>query len=339
MLQTFRKNLTSIFGIFVLILVGLLMLGFGVGTPGGGGAAPQVIAKVGDVEITYLDYQRQLQGIRSRERARLGTNFNQMEKFLNLEQQALDSLIQETVTDSFARDLGLTASVKDIEDQLTQAGVNRATFDAFRRSQGLSELQVEELMRTQLIRTQLGSFFGDGSEPSALEVKAVFEQNNTQKKFIFARISRESSKEAVDVSDEEALKAYFSENLERFRKPSKTRFQFVVFKNSDFEKEVDVLPEDIEQAYRENRRNFRTPHRVQLRQIMISKGEGDENRKKAEEILKKLEEGEPFAELARASSEDEATKNNGGDIGWSELNALEPSFKQAVVNLAPGEFQ
>ena len=60
--------------------------------------------------------------------------------------------------------------------------------------------------------------------------------------------------------------------------------------------------------------------------------------KKAQDIIKKLNEGEDFAKLAKKNSKDEATASNGGDLGYFELDEMVEEFSEAVKTLKVNEY-
>ncbi|MCY4401896.1 MAG: peptidylprolyl isomerase [Candidatus Poribacteria bacterium] len=58
----------------------------------------------------------------------------------------------------------------------------------------------------------------------------------------------------------------------------------------------------------------------------------------AEEIVKKLEAGEEFTELAKTYSDDSETKEKGGDIGILTITTLNPEIREIVESLEVGKF-
>lgn len=55
--------------------------------------------------------------------------------------------------------------------------------------------------------------------------------------------------------------------------------------------------------------------------------------KKANEIIEKLNNDEDFSELAKEYSDDDATKDDGGDLGYFDYDEMEEAFSEAVKNL------
>ncbi|RMG29831.1 MAG: molecular chaperone SurA [Gammaproteobacteria bacterium] len=60
-------------------------------------------------------------------------------------------------------------------------------------------------------------------------------------------------------------------------------------------------------------------------------------RRRAEQLRKRILNGEDFADLARAHSEDTLSAANGGDLGWVNPGQMVPAFEEAMNRLAPGQ--
>ncbi len=64
----------------------------------------------------------------------------------------------------------------------------------------------------------------------------------------------------------------------------------------------------------------------------------EEAKKQAEKIIKKLEDGEDFADLAKEYSDDEATAEDGGDLGYFNTDDMDENFMEAVKELDNDEY-
>ena len=60
--------------------------------------------------------------------------------------------------------------------------------------------------------------------------------------------------------------------------------------------------------------------------------------KKAKEVIKKLDEGKKFANLAKKYSDDDATKNKGGDLGTFKYADMEEDFSKACKDLEVNKY-
>lgn len=64
----------------------------------------------------------------------------------------------------------------------------------------------------------------------------------------------------------------------------------------------------------------------------------DAAKKKAEEIIAKLNKGEKFSDLAKKYSEDEGTKENGGDLGYFNTGQMVKEFEEAAYKLKTNKY-
>jgi foldase protein PrsA len=70
---------------------------------------------------------------------------------------------------------------------------------------------------------------------------------------------------------------------------------------------------------------------VHAAQILLS-NQGD-----AAKVLQALKQGQDFSALAKQYSQDVATKDNGGDLGWFPRGVMDPQFEAIAFQLQPGQ--
>jgi peptidyl-prolyl cis-trans isomerase SurA len=78
---------------------------------------------------------------------------------------------------------------------------------------------------------------------------------------------------------------------------------------------------------------------VQARHILVRINAAQDDataRAKAQAISARLAAGADFAEVAKETSEDTNTRNQGGDLGWFAADAFGPQFGQQVTSLTDG---
>lgn len=68
------------------------------------------------------------------------------------------------------------------------------------------------------------------------------------------------------------------------------------------------------------------------------KAKEKEAKAKAEEIIEKIKKGEDFGKLAKKYSDDEGTKENGGDLGYFNTGDMVEEFEEAAYNLEVNEY-
>jgi parvulin-like peptidyl-prolyl isomerase len=112
-------------------------------------------------------------------------------------------------------------------------------------------------------------------------------------------------------------------------------------------KSVNVDEADARKYFEAHKAEFeqvRARHiliRVQGSAVAVRPGEKDlteaEALAKAQDLRKRIQAGEDFAQLARQESDDTGTGANGGDLGFFRHGQMVPSFEQAAFALQPGD--
>lgn len=99
--------------------------------------------------------------------------------------------------------------------------------------------------------------------------------------------------------------------------------------------------QQVRAFYEEHRAEMSRPEQIQARHILIKVPQGadaatvEAARLRLEEMHVKISQGEDFASVARAGSED-ASAGEGGDLGYFPRGRMMPEFETAAFALAPG---
>lgn len=99
----------------------------------------------------------------------------------------------------------------------------------------------------------------------------------------------------------------------------------------------------VQDFYQKNKSEFQRVEGIHLANILFKTEAGASSKDqlkqktKAQEIWGRLKKGENFAELARAFSQDSSAAQ-GGDLGTFKIDELDPTLREAVAPLSPGEF-
>ena len=126
---------------------------------------------------------------------------------------------------------------------------------------------------------------------------------------------------------------------ETFRQRIREEIIVEALRQKHVSQEILISPQKIETYYAEHTNDFKVNDQIKLRRIILSKprtGSADAVRKVGQEILAKLDEGVPFAEMASVYSEG-ADRAQGGDYEWTEPSKLAKEIAAAVSSLKPGQ--
>jgi peptidyl-prolyl cis-trans isomerase SurA len=102
---------------------------------------------------------------------------------------------------------------------------------------------------------------------------------------------------------------------------------------------IIISPYKIEKYYAEHLDEFKLGDQVKLRTLMLdarAMPRAGMAKELARELLKQIEGGASFADLARIYSQD-SFREKGGDRGWIERDALRKELSDVAFSLKPGE--
>ena len=344
------------------------MLGFGVDAFMGRQAVGP-IARINNHEIPYNDFLRRYDQIRQHFQSQFGENFHLIEPQLNIRQQAIDSLISDNLLENFSSKLGLAASTAQVESRLLanpyfQGQFSPQAYKQYLRAVGMTGGQLERAMKKEILSAQITGLFTDAARPTASEVASMYNNQNAKIALDYVEIDPKDFEDKVDVNNEEEIQKFFDASKNRYVLPRKVKLSYVAYRPADFYDEVQLDDGELKDLLELNEDEFSKPRKVRLKQIFFSTGNAaaaesaipflneeskapeeaqqqtsDELvRARAENALKRLEDGEKFEDLAKELSEDAATKDSGGDLGFKTFDELTPEISRTADTLDVGDF-
>ena len=132
-------------------------------------------------------------------------------------------------------------------------------------------------------------------------------------------------------------------SIDRMQQDITRRLQISKLLDQEITPKVSVQDNDIKAFYDQNLERFKESDSIRASHILIaippnaSAADKQQARAKADAVLKKVQSGADFAQLARAESQDRGSAENGGDLGFFGKGQMVPAFEAAVFNLKPGE--
>ena len=106
---------------------------------------------------------------------------------------------------------------------------------------------------------------------------------------------------------------------------------------------VNVSEDQIRARYQEMTRNTDAVSRVRLRHILLEVADGASEdelraaRDRAATIAQQVRAGASFEELAREHSDDAATRDQGGELGWIERGSLATEWEDIIFVMDEGD--
>lgn len=248
------------------------------------------------------------------------------------------------------------------EGQATGA-FDQAQYETIMKSlqkQGINRGAFQELMEANLAIARLERGAAEAGVISDAEARLRFLNTFTKTKAHTLTLRAADFSEDLEITDE-AAEAYFTDNADQYMVPEQFQLKVIRF-STDI---ADVSDDEIEAHFAANEADR---EHLELRHLAVGKlgiesapegGEpetvrkqramrnsqnqtqNDINKKKLEAALKELEAGKTFEEVAGELNAD-YTKNNGGSLGWVDVDGdggLQERFGVAAATavLALGE--
>jgi peptidyl-prolyl cis-trans isomerase D len=220
-----------------------------------------------------------------------------------------------------------------------------AALIANRFNQSVAEF--EEGIRQSIVVHRLQALITGGVTVSDQEVRDTYRKESIKIKFDYAVLSAEDLRKTINPSDAE-LEGFFKQNAARYATavPEERKITYFAFTPSELPGGVPhPTDQEIQQYFKAHESEYSTPEQARSRHILIKVApnadpQADAAAKaKAEGILKQIQGGANFADLAKKYSDDPGSKDSGGELGFSQRGRMVPQFDNAIFTQKIGDTQ
>ena len=207
--------------------------------------------------------------------------------------------------------------------------------------------EFEENVKHDIAIRRLESLITAGVTVSDQEVRDTFRKSGTKIKFDYAVISADDLRKQINPSDAD-LEAFFKKNAARYANavPEQRSITYFAFTPDQAPGGVQQpTQQEIQQYYTAHQSEYATPEQARSRHILIKVDPGADAKTdaaakaKAEGILKELQGGANFAELAKKYSDDPGSKDTGGELGFAQRGRMVPEFDNAIFTQKIGDYK
>lgn len=348
MLRSIRENAQ---GWIAWVAIGLIIIPFalwGIGDYFGVGGEANV-ARVDDTTITLQEFQQAYEDQRNRLRSMLGSDFASLDDE-TIRQDVLDSLIRQSVLQQSADDIGLRVSNEQLARQIqsmpifqTNGQFSKETFEQVLRSQGIPAELFEAQMRQSLLTEQLNAAITSTAIVTKPELEKAIQLEKQRRDIGYLVLPWTQFKDDVTVDDAE-LEDYYEAHRQDFALPEQVSIEYLELSVDELASGLEVDEQELRQLYDDQTASFTTEEQRRASQILIDLSQIDSSLvamttglSKARSLLRLLNQGADFGELAKVNSDDAETAEQGGDLGFFGKGDLDPAIEQALFALeTPG---
>jgi peptidyl-prolyl cis-trans isomerase D len=344
----------SILWLIVFAFIGTIFYSWGMGgssssSPGG------IVATVNGSKISQAEYERTFNNIINFYREQFQDQFSEeLIQKLDLKTQALDTLIQKEILLIKANELNIQVSDTEVINQINTLAAfqknkvfNNTVYQNYLKFKRLTPLEFEESQRELLLLEKIRNIIKSNAKVSPNELDEAFILANEKIKLDYIVIPNNHFKSEKKVNKEE-IESFYEKNKNRFEIPERIKVQYVKAIPKTYENLIDIRDEDIEDYYKTKIADFRIkkmykaahilfrpePKNDSSEEIIRSEGQAKE---KANDVLKKINNGASFSDLAKKYSNDPVSGENGGSLGEFPEGMMVTEFENALRKLKPKE--
>ncbi len=345
MLQFIRSRAQ---GVISWIIVGLIIIPFALwGINNYQNEVVVSVATVNDVDITQREYQEEYHRERSRLQAMYGEDFDiSLLGEQRIKREVLERLVetellyQKGVEEGLGiSDTQLGLAIKSIEAFKGDNGFDSEIYKRALAMQGMSPARFEPYYRRALVVDQLQAGIVNTAFVTANEIEDLAALSGQQRKLSYINISADQFMDKVTV-DEAALKSHYDMNQQLYATPEKVSLQYVELTVDGIADSIEITDKEVKEAYEDRLAEFTEEEQRRASHILILvDDEVDDSaaRKRATEILARIESGEDFAKLAKEFSQDPGSAELGGDLEFFGRGVMDESFEEVAFSLQKGE--
>jgi peptidyl-prolyl cis-trans isomerase D len=275
------------------------------------------------------------------------------------EQQVGQQLVQQQVLLEKADELGIRATDDDVRQYLHTGPTGDVIFpngkfigndqyaSLISQRLNMSVKEFEDSVKTDIVVRRLQSLIAGGVTVSDQEVRDSYRKQNIKIKFDYAIISADDLRKTINPSDSD-LEAFFKKNAVRYASgvPEERKITYFAFTPSQIPGGVpQPTQQQIQQYFTAHQSEYSVPEQARSRHILITVPAGSDAKTdaaakaKAEGILKQLQAGGNWADLAKKNSDDPGSKDSGGELGFSQRGRMVPEFDSAIFSQKIGDIK
>jgi peptidyl-prolyl cis-trans isomerase D len=273
------------------------------------------------------------------------------------EQRIGQQLVQQQVLLIEAEKLGIRATSDDVAAFLHKGSFGEVIFPngkfigaenyarlvSDRANMSVTEFETEIQQEIALHRLQ--SLITAGVTVGDQEVRENYRKQNIKIKFDYAVISKDDVAKLINPSDAD-LQAFFKKNAARYAQaaPEQRKITYFAFTPDQMPGGIpQPSPQEVQQYFTAHQAEYEVPDQARSRHILIKVAAGADAKTdaaakaKAEGLLKQIQGGANFADLAKKNSDDPGSKDSGGELGFAQHGRMVPEFDKAIFSQKIGD--
>ncbi|WP_146203438.1 SurA N-terminal domain-containing protein [Leucothrix pacifica] len=344
MLQTINDKAKGWIAYAIVIFISIPFMLFGIGSYLDGGEKVVAATVNGeDIDISAVTTATLQQ--KQRLTSIYGTLPPQLDD-KTIKEQVLDDLVTRELLKQSVAEYGYRASDQEVGDAIRgmptfqkDGQFDETTYEqlltANRLTRGTFEQQTRDDITLQQLTSAVSSTGFVPKQQAALYQSLVNQERSGQTYTL-----RADAYKAKVTPDADSVKAFYESNTSRFMSDERVKLDYLVVDQAEIAKGLDVNEEQLKAYFDENADMYRKPEQRKVSHILVSLAKQDKEaaEKRANELYEQITSGtSDFETLAKTASDDTFAAEQAGDMGYLNVNDMDPEFAKAASALKVGE--
>jgi peptidyl-prolyl cis-trans isomerase D len=223
--------------------------------------------------------------------------------------------------------------ILDVEQFQTDGVFDEDRFRYAIRNQGYaSSTKFTEMLADQFLLEQLSDGILNTSFVTSGEVASLIAMADQTRSYEFARLAYKPFKDAVNLSEAQ-ITEYYDDNKQAYMTERKLSVEYIELNADMLLASQSVSDEQVQARFEQEAESADTTPSLRAAHILLS----DKDDALIAEIQAKVDADADFAQLVKEYSQDVATAETGGDLGFTTGDTFPEAFEQALAALEVGQ--
>ena len=338
MLDSFRTNMRGIALFIVIIIAGIFAL-TGTGSLFVSGTGSEAVLTVNNESVSALRVQQVL----SSEKQRILRQNEGLDPALLddeiIRPQVIQQLISRKVIAQSAVEQGFGASSKAVSELIlatpgfqADGRFDQEVFRYMIRNQGFTSATFVETVKEDLLIQQFVQGLTSTHFVTDAELANLASFTEQQRDYYYLTLPMQPIFDTVEITEQQILDHYQQTKL-KYQTQEQVSVESIELSAAQLAAEQSVTKQQIQARFDQEAESINMADSLQAAHILLT----DPSAETLAEIQAKLDSGSDFAALAKEYSDDFASADSGGDLGFTTGETFPAAFEAALAALEVGQ--
>lgn len=344
MLRDIKKQSS---GLGAKIIMGLLIIAFAFWGVSGSllTASNDSAATVNGEKISIADFNQANQARRNRMQSQFGENIGS-EYFdsENFKRGVLSQIIDGELMRQQAEKFDYDVSPQTIKDYIESSPglqidgkFSKEAYANYLAQINKSAELLQRDIKRDIKRSALPGMISDTAFSLETEVKNQYKLSKQKRSFDYIEISSKDYEDKVEVTEQD-ISDHYNEFGQDYMTVEQVSVNYIELSTADLLENVEVDDEELSEYYESKKETLKTAEKRKAQHILLPvDGNQDEVKIEINKIADRINNGEEFATVAKETSQDPGSSENGGDLGWISKGDMVEAFDEKLFEMNEGD--